>query len=338
MFSNPSSITPRFVLSVTDQSLLNRVQSERLALETLLKQESARGENLSESSDLKAEITAAISETRQIKSFIDDLSALLNVSISSQTYSETAISGFIATASGARTAVSGTLAALTGAQQGLISTQTTGDTPDQASSANATLKQAQAAVDAAQANLNNTIIRAPISGTLNNLSIKLGDFVSAFQQVAVISNNGALEIIAHITPEDRATISSGSKVKIENEYDGWITSIAPAIDPTTKKIEVKIAFTGETLTNGESVHLDVARAAKKTAAKGVVALPIASIKIEPNGSVVFTVDENHKLVAHKVTTGQIIGDKIQIVSGVSRDMKLVVDARGLKDGQEVELQ
>ena len=342
MFSNPTANSPLFVLSVTNQSLLNKVQSTRLKLGGLLKEEAKRAENLADDSDLKAEIVVATEETRQIKNYIDDLSALLNVSISSQVYSEATIAGFIASASAARSTVSGSLASLTAASQTLISAQTSGDVPGEASSADATIKQAQGAYDAAKANLEKTIIRAPISGTINNISINLGDFVSAFQQVAVVSNNGALEIIAHITPEDRETIAVGNKVKIENEYDAQVNSIAPAVDPNTKKIEIKIGFSAPAseLTNGESVHLDIVRNVKKATTKNttIIAIPIAAVKVGTEQSVVFTVDADHKLVAHEVKMGELVGDKVQILEGITKDLELVTDARGLKDGLQVDLQ
>jgi RND family efflux transporter MFP subunit len=339
MFSNPTGNTPRFVLSVSNQSLLNRVESARLQIGQILKQEASRSATINESTDFAVEIQTAIEETRTIKTYIDDLSALLNVSISSQTYPQSSVDGFIVSASAARTAVSASLASLTGASQALISAQNQSEKPDEISASSAALKQAQAGVAAAEANLARTIIRSPISGTINSLSINLGDFVSAFQAVAVVSNNGALEIIAHITPEDRATISSGAKVRIENEFDGFVSSIAPAIDPNTKKIEIKIGLSnGAELTNGESVHLDIARVPKATGKATQIMLPISSVKIGTETSTVFTVGEDKKLVAHTVTTGDLVGDKIQILTGVTEDMMLVTDARGLKDGQQVELQ
>jgi RND family efflux transporter MFP subunit len=339
MFSNPTSDVPRFVLSVSNQSLLNKVESERLQLGSLLREQASRTLLVSENSNLAVEIQTAIEETRQIKAYIDDLSALLNVSITSQTYPQSAIDGFITTASAARTAVSVSLASLTGASQALISAQNNSEKPEEVSASSAALKQAQASVQVAEANLEKTIIRSPISGTINNISIDLGDFVSAYQQVAIVSNNGSLEIVAHITPEDQATISVGAKVKIENEFDGFVSSIAPAIDPTTKKIEIKIGLVGtHEFTNGESVHLDIVRNPKKTAAKTpVIMLPISSVKIGADSSAVFTIGEDRKLVAHEVTTGDLVGDKIQIMSGVTDDMMLVTDARGLKDGQQVDL-
>lgn len=340
MFSNPATYQTHFVLTATNQSLLNKVVTERLQIEDMLAKESARAATLTAESDVKSEIAIGATETRAIKTYVDDLAALLNVSLPSQIYSETTISGFITTTSAARTTVAGSLASLTAASQALISAQTSGDTPEEASASDATLKQAQGSVAAANANLQKTIIRAPISGTLNNLTIHLGDFVSGFQQVAVVSNNGALQIVGHVSSEDRASISVGSKVKIENEYDGTITSIAPAIDPSTKKIEIKISFAGRAndLTNGQSVHLDIARGSKKKATFSTIMLPVATIKINAEGAVVFTVDENKHLLAHAVKTGNLVGDKIQVLSGVTPDMQLVTDARGLKDGQPIEIQ
>jgi len=41
------------------------------------------------------------------------------------------------------------------------------------------------------------------------------------------------------------------------------------------------------------------------------------------------------LVAHPVTLGPIQGGKILLSEGVTADMEIVTDARGLQEGQEV---
>ena len=214
------------------------------------------------------------------------------------------------------------------------------NTPSSASASDAAIKTAQGARNAAAASLEKTFIRAPISGTLNSLSLELGDFVSSLQTVAVISNNSALEIVGQITPDDRAQIKIGASAKIENEYLGFVVSIAPAIDPLTKKIEIKIRFSGGTasFTNGESVHLDIARTPKNAAAKNAVAVPVSSVKIQSDDSVVFSVDASNHLVSHVVETGKLIGEKIEILSAIDPEMMIVTDARGLKEGQEVSVE
>ena len=338
VFRNPTSDLPVYIYLATDSNLVNKVQNSRVQIRQILAAETARDSALSENSDLQSEIKKATEETRLLKDYVDDISALLNASIPSNSYTQAAIDAHGAVSSAARSIVSGSLASLAASSQALIAAQTSGDAPSNASASDAAIKTAQGAYNAANASLEKTIIRAPISGTLNNLSIKLGDFVSPSQEVAVVSNNGSLEIVAFITPEDRRQINVGTAVLIEREYKGSVTSVAPAIDPITKKIEIKISFAGKTnnLTNGESVHLDIARAAKKTSSKAAtVAIPISAVKIQSDGSVVFTVDETHHLVAQPVTTGVLIGDKIQILSPISADTMIVTDARGLKNGQEV---
>ena len=43
----------------------------------------------------------------------------------------------------------------------------------------------------------------------------------------------------------------------------------------------------------------------------------------------------NKLVAKPVALGSILGDRIVVLSGVIPDMQIVVDARGLADGDTV---
>ena len=99
-------------------------------------------------------------------------------------------------------------------------------------------------MQAAEANLEKTIIRSPISGTIVSLPITQGGFVSSFAQVAQVSNPGALEIDAYVTADDAKTIAVGGKAVISGTVQGVIVSIAPAIDPTTGKILVKVGIVG----------------------------------------------------------------------------------------------
>jgi RND family efflux transporter MFP subunit len=340
LFTNPASHLPTFILQANDSGLVNVVQGKRLQIGQILLNQNKRAVALTESSDLAAELDRAILETRQIKDYIDDISNLLNKAIPSTTFSDAIIDGFVATAAASRTAISGSLASLTGASQALIAAQTSGDTPSSASASDAAIKTAQGARNAAAANLEKTFIRAPISGTLNSLSLELGDFVSPAQAVAVISNNSALEIVGQVTPDDRAQIKVGATALIEREYRGSVVSIAPAIDPLTKKIEIKIRFTGSTaaFTNGESVHLDIARTPKSAATKTSKAVPISAVKIQPEESVVFSVDASNRIVSHVVETGKLLGEKIEILSVIDPELVIVTDARGLKEGQEVSVQ
>ncbi len=54
----------------------------------------------------------------------------------------------------------------------------------------------------------------------------------------------------------------------------------------------------------------------------------------PNGALVFSV-QNGIAHEHKVTTGALFGENIEIKEGLTRDMIIALDARGLKEGISV---
>lgn len=350
MFSNPRSSVPRLNVQTSDSALKNQVEQQRIVIEQILDAQAARRDRVTATSDLFAELELAQEETRAIRTFVDLLSSALNKGIATQNVTQEEINGYISLASAARSTLATALGTLSGAAQDLnskatqsavaerqVNQDTTGRS-EEIATAQAALKQAQGAYSAALSALEKTIVRAPIGGTLNSLSISRGDYVSPLQSVAVVSNNNALEILTYVSEDDRNTIAEGTEVRIE-QTTGTITKIASAIDPTTKKIEVRIAVADQTtLTNGESVRIEIPRVqTTRTNAARAIAIPVEAIKIEANRAIVFTVSPESTLVAHPIEIGTLLGDKVE-VTGISDDTRIVLDVRGLKEGQEVAVQ
>lgn len=218
-----------------------------------------------------------------------------------------------------------------------VAGQQTNTTSTQTASADASVKQALGSLRLAQASLEKTVVRAPISGTVNFLPVRVGDYVTAFTHVATVANNGSLEIITYVSEADRELISAGEEVTVEATYKGIVTAIAPALDPLTKRIEVRIAVSGETeLVNGQSVRIGFANVTSTVEKPvGPLFLPLASVKLRSDDRIVFTVDESNKLVAVPVEIGEVRGDRIEIRSPLPLDVRIVTDARGLAEGQQV---
>ncbi len=218
-----------------------------------------------------------------------------------------------------------------------VAGQQTTTTSTQTASADASVKQALGSLRLAQASLEKTVVRAPIAGTINFLPIRVGDYVTAYTHVATVANNGSLEIITYVSEADRELISAGEEVTVETTYKGIVTSIAPALDPLTKRIEVRIAVSGETeLVNGQSVRIgfaNVTTTVEKPA--GPLFLPLATVKLRSDDRIVFTVDAANKLVAVPVEIGEVRGDRIEIRTTLPLDARIVTDARGLAEGQQV---
>jgi len=203
----------------------------------------------------------------------------------------------------------------------------------------ASVKQALGSLRLAQAALEKTVVRAPIGGTVNFLPIRVGDYVTAFTHVATVAQNGALEIVAYVSEDERAALAVGDRVMVEETLSGIVTSIAPALDPVTKQIEIHVAVEGaDTLVNGQSVRIAVPAPVSATAQTGgTVLLPLSAVKLYADSRVVFTVDGDGRLVARAVEIGEVRGDRIEVLSGLTPDLRIVTDARGLAEGQKVKL-
>lgn len=202
-------------------------------------------------------------------------------------------------------------------------------------SADASVKQALGALRGAQANFEKTVVRAPLAGTINFLPLRVGDYVTSFTHVATVAQNGALEVVTYVSQADRDLLSVGATVTLDGGK-GIVTSIAPALDPVRKQIEVRIAAAaGSTLVNGQSVQVGVANTAPRTVAKpGPTTLPLSAVKLLTGSRIVFIVEDD-RLVAQEVEVGEVRGDRIEIVSPLAADLRIVVDARGLVDGEKV---
>lgn len=279
-------------------------------------------------SDPNALLDEAIGVTAEITELLQSIAEVTNGTNSGASATQ------IANLASARTAVSAQASALASARETYRSKNVSSS-----ASVDASVKQALGSLRGAQAQLEKTLVRAPLGGTINYLPIRVGDYVTAYTHVATVAQNGALEVVTYISEDERDQLSAGERVTINETGTGVITRVAPALDPTTRQIEVRVAVSGDTTgyVNGESVRVTLPNAPVRASnvAAGPLLLPLASVKLRANDRVVFTVDEAGRIVSHPVTIGAVHGDRIEVLSGVSSDMRIVVDARGLSEGEKV---
>ena len=350
LFNNARSANPALLsFTIPDSQLVVTIQSERLALEATLKDAQTIANNGS-ATDIDAAISAMSADVQTVQTFLNNMAAMISQAVPNQVTSTAAIGAYQATIGGARSEVVASQSALASAKTAYdaaaagattASNTATGGTNASIAAAQANVKSALGSLNAAQANLEKTIVRSPIAGTIVSLSVTRGDFVSNFSPVAVISNPGTLQVDTNVTSDDAKTLVIGGSATISGNTQGTIVFIAPALDPSTGKIEVKVALTGgqPALTDGETVTVALSRqTASGTAAKGgetpTVTIPLSAAKILPSGPVVFTVSSS-TLVANPVTFGPIVGDQVTVTGGITPEMDIVTDARGLSDGQTV---
>jgi membrane fusion protein (multidrug efflux system) len=344
-FSDPRFDDARLLPSVPDAQLVYSIEAQRKRIEKMLADRAAKNKTLSSSSDLVSELNTLQNEAEMVKNYIDDLSSAISKAVPDASYSQTSLDSARSVMSVARSTIAGAITSVTVSRTSLnaslaaqeVAGKTSGDTG--LSTADASVKQALGAYNAALSRLEKTVIRSPISGTLNSLSITTGDFISQFTQVAIVSNNGALEVVTYVTEEDAKRIQAGNSVLIDSSIKGVVTRVAGAIDPTTKKIEVRVGITDKatSLVNGQSVRLTVTKEKQQVSSQsGPITIPISALKLTPEGAYVFTLSATSSLLAIPVRDGAIMGDKVQIISGLIGTESIVTDARGLKEGMVVE--
>jgi len=334
VYGGATPVGPRFLLN-EGRVPIDQISRRRAEIEkTIIARRRALPN--ADSRDPEALLMEAQSDLSTVATLLEDITEAANRTDSNVTTVQTAA------LTAARTSLNAQISAITSARETYRSKSTSST-----ASVDAGVKSALGSLRLAQASLEKSYVRAPIGGTVNFLPIRIGDYVTMLQHVATVANNGTLEIVTHVSENDRENISAGMKVKVEDTYDGVITTIAPALDPTNKQIEVHVTVSGDTaLVNGQSVRIAFpdAIAAKPTAQDqlpagpvGPLLLPLAAVKLNANTRIVFTVGEDSRLVAHQVQIGEVRGDRIEITSGITPDLMIVTDARGLADGQKVQV-
>lgn len=200
----------------------------------------------------------------------------------------------------------------------------------------ASVAQAQASLALAIANREKALVRAPIAGKVTFVDLKIGDVVSSQQIVASLANQGGLEVETYVTENERSSIEVGAAVKINDEFDGVVREIAPALDPINKKVKVLVTVTSEEVntTLGETVRLLIA---KTKSTEATVLLPISAVKLRASGAQIFSVSTDNTISAIDVQTGAVDGKQIEIISELNGIDTIAKDARGLKDGQTIEV-
>ncbi len=336
-FANPSGSVPG--LRVEGKGYTTQLNSERIAYQTLLPEWQARTNTLRSTDDLAAALTDAATQTRRTIAFIDTFLTVFSLQDNNTSATEattlshiTSFTSLRANLLATQTTIDNTIANLESANDS-VRQATLAAAGGATSAADAQVKQALGTLRTAEANLAKTILRSPISGTVNTLSVRTGDFINAYVAIAKIANNEALEVVTYISENDRDVFAVGDIVSLDDSFAGRVSEIAPAIDSQTRKIEVRIAAESAAFTTGDTVHVVKDTVVEDT--NQPILIPLAAVKLQAEDGFVFFVTDTGKLVAQPVVLGAVRGNSIEIVEGITRSDAIVSDARGLHEGTDV---
>lgn len=230
-------------------------------------------------------------------------------------------------------------AAVTEAQAALVLLQN-GTRPEEIAQRQAAVKAAQAQLKAAQVKLEDTIIRAPLSGIVTQKYANVGAFVtpttSASTSASATSSSivavaRGLEVLAQVPEADIGRITQGQQVEItadaypEQVFKGRVRLIAPeaVVEQGVTSFQVRVALdTGiDKLRSGLNVDMTFLGDRLSNA----LVLPTVAIVTENGKTGVLVPDANNQPQFRQVTIGAQIKDQTQIVAGVKNGDRVFID-------------
>jgi HlyD family secretion protein len=213
--------------------------------------------------------------------------------------------------------------------------------------------QARGALAYAETNLANTIIRAPIGGTILEREVEKGEFVTtsfvgdrgAKGYVVSLADLNDLEVELDISQNDFAKLHAAQRGIVttdafpDRKYDGFIKEISPEANrqKATVQIKVKVVKPDEYLRpemNASVAFLSDPKPDRVDAAapaKPVVMIPAAAVH---EGAVFVALDG--RAVRRAVKTGATSGSSVRIEDGLIGGEDLIPNPpAGLKDGDKI---
>lgn len=201
----------------------------------------------------------------------------------------------------------------------------------------ASIREAEAGKNLVLNKLDKAFIKAPFPGEVASVPVESNELVNPGEVVASLVNKDGLQVKSYISSKDKKFINESSEATIKNGISGIVSKIAPKVDEKTKKIEVIIAVT-ETNTNllsGEYVESKIK--INNNGQDSSYLLPFKSIKVTPNGSFVYTVNNQNTIEEWPVELGRVVSDMNEVTEGLSPEMAIIANVRGLTPGEEVKI-
>jgi multidrug efflux system membrane fusion protein len=212
----------------------------------------------------------------------------------------------------------------------------------------AALKAAQAQLDQAQAQLTTqgnmagyTTLVADVAGVVTAVSAEVGQVVSAGAPVVQIAQDGPRDAVFAV-PEDKVgLITQGTKVDVtvwasKSQLSGSVREVAASADPVTRTFTIKVALDArETLPLGTTVTVSPKALDRGNAS--VIKLPTSALLKSGEGSSVWVLDPTTMtLKSQAVVVATADGNDAVISDGLAAGMQVVVaGVHVLSSGQKV---
>lgn len=211
----------------------------------------------------------------------------------------------------------------------------------------AQLRAAQAQVALAQEQINMTNVTAGISGTVDQVNVRVGEFFSGAlpgngkPQILIVGSSG-LKVEVNVPDNYVARVKKGDKVQVnvaetgKPAYESVITMVGAAIDPSTRSFLTQAQLPSDPLLKPNQTAL---MKILDYEAKGTVAVPVNVVQNDEKGKYVYVMEKNgDRWIARKktVSVGETYNGFTEVKSGLSGGELIITEGyQTVYDGQTV---
>jgi HlyD family secretion protein len=343
LFNNPKNSNSQLVFVTSDSRLESDIESQRFLIEDTLNMWLESLRMISTQSNLSYEVELANKNINQIKSFLDDLSSIVNALTVYSNISQTTIDKWKADISTARTNVDLAASNLSLAEENLKTKEGTlrtaqnqlalkkaGVRSSDVAVYQAQISQAKASLQKTQAQRKELMIFAPSSGVVTYVNGEIGEIISPEMNSISFTSLGALQVKLNVVEDKIVDVKIGQEVSItfdaiENEkFSGKVVAIDPAetIIGGVVYYQTTILFdkTDERVRSGMTANIWI----KISSSKETLFIPVSAIQKK----------EGKKIV--KILSGKQIIEK-EVVTGIKNDKGMIEIISGISEGEQVVL-
>jgi HlyD family secretion protein len=238
--------------------------------------------------------------------------------------------------------------------QRLLDLSVLGPRKEQSTQIAGSVEQARGALEYAQTQLDNTIIRAPITGTILDRNVERGEFITtgfvgdkgAKGYIVTMADLNDLQVELDISQNDFPKLGPNQKGVIttdaypDKKYQGVIEQVSPEADRAKATVQVKVRvlkpddFLRPDMNATVQFYNDAPKETTTTGVtKSVVVVPAGAVQ----GDHVFVMLKD-KAIKRPVTTGGSSDKGVIIESGLIGGEDLILSPPAdLKDGQRVQV-
>ncbi len=207
----------------------------------------------------------------------------------------------------------------------------------------ARLKQAQVALDNARRTVDKGRLPAPVDGVVLQISAEVGSYLQPGAPILTIGNPDALEVVAEVSEQDIGGIAPGQDVDLNwagapgKTFKGKVSRVSPAVvrsgareSEKVVKVYIEIIQGRQELKPGATVDAVIYRVKPHQA----VLVPNEAVVGKGPNRTVFVIEDG-RARRRAVTVGYSNELYTEIRSGIEPGKRVILNPKGLKDGQPV---